>query len=145
MKIIKFLLVVLMSIIASVGTVFYLSSINLNYNAKFSPIPHMIPNEKMTFLVAGALFFAFYFIAFMMLNFKKYVAFILSSIGIVYGLIQYKVVVGSHTPGYMGFVPGFLSMGMTVCFLMAGGMLIQMVADVVVKVVKGFSKVKKTA
>ena len=143
MKIIKLLLVILMSVISSIGTVFYLSAINLTYTQEFRPIPHMIPDEKLTLLLAGLLFFAFYFVLYLMLYLKKYLAFALSLFGIIYGLYQYKVVISNHVPQSIGFLPAFLSMGMTVCFLMAGGIVIQLVTDFVLRLVKVTTKYKK--
>lgn len=145
MKVVKFLLVFLVSIICSVGTVFYLSSINLKYTNEYRPIPHMIPDEKLTFMLAGALFFAFFVVLFFMLYLKKYIGFSLSSIGVLYGLYQYNSVISNFNPTNMGFVPAFLSMGMTVCFLMAGGIVVQIIADLMLRIVRYSTKSSKSS
>ncbi len=64
----------------------------------------------------------------------------MASIGVVYGLYQYNSVISNYDPTNMGFVPALLSMGMTVSFLTAGGIVIQVVVDFVMRILKFYSK-----
>ncbi len=129
MKIIKAIAAILLAVIFSFITRHYLSVTNLNIVSEFTPIPHFIADEALSYKLSLFLFLAVYLLLFIYLVSGKYFNFVISGIGIFLALGKYKEVAETHLPIEMAFIPALLEMAKLLCIYMAIGICVQLVVD----------------
>lgn len=143
MKLLKFIAAIMLAVIFSFITRHYLSVVNQSVLGEFTPIPHFIADEALSFKLSFIPIFAVYLIIFIYLASKKYFNFLISGIGVLLAVIKYKSVVETHLPVDMAFLPALLNMGMILCIFMAIGIVVQLIVDGGVSAIRLVNKNKK--
>lgn len=129
MKIIKIIVAVLLAIIFGFVTTYILSYINVQFTNEFLPIPHFIPNAKLSFNIGLILIIAVYLLIFTYLVRKKFFNFALSMVGVILGVLKYKAISETFLPVNMAFVKALLELGKILCIFMAIGIVVQWIVD----------------
>lgn len=143
MKIIKIIVAILLAVLFSFITRYYMASINLEYVGEFTPIPHFLSDVSLSNKLSLILLLVVYLLIFFYLVSKKYFNFVISSIGVVVSLIKYKSVAETFLPVDMVFIPALLELAKILCIFMAIGIVVQFVIDGGLSAVKLVNKNKK--
>lgn len=143
MKIIKVIIAIMLAVIFSFITRYYMSGINSAAVGEFTPIPHFIADPALSYKFSLFLMIAVYLIIFAYLVTKKYFNFAISSFGLILALIRYKEATETFLPVDMVFIPALLKLGLTLCIFMAIGIVVQWVVDGGISAVRLVNKNKK--
>lgn len=143
MKLVKAFAAILLAVIFAFVTRYYMSTLNLSAVGEFTPIPHFFPTVELSYKISLFLLFAIFLLFFSYLMMKKYFSFVLSSLGMIIGLMKYKSVTEEFLPVDMVFVPALLEFGLRLCLFMAVGIVVQWVVDGGLAAVKLVNKNKK--
>jgi len=143
MKIVKAVVAIMLAIIFAFITRYYMASINLEIVGEFTPIPHFFTDVDMSYQFSLLLFIVVYLLFFGYLVMSKYFNFVMSMIGVVFGLIKYKAVAETFLPMNMAFVPSLLELGKILCVFMAIGIVGQWIIDGGLAAVRLVNKNKK--
>lgn len=143
MKVIKVIVAILLSVIFSFITRYYMASINLEYVGEFTPVPHFIADTSLSNKLSLVLLMTVYLLIFFYLVNKKYFNFAISSVGVIASLMKYKSVTEEFFPVDMVFVPALLELAKVLCIFMAIGIVVQWIVDGGLSAVRLVNKNKK--
>ncbi len=143
MKLIKAVVAIMLAIIFAFITRYYMSSINMQAVAEFTPFPHFFSTTELSYQVSLLVFFAVYLGVFSALVMKKFFLFAFSSIGIFLSLMKYNTVTMEFLPVDMVFIPALLELGKTLALFIAIGIVLQLIVDGALGAIKLVNKNKK--
>lgn len=129
MKLLKFIAAILLAVIFSYITRHYLSTINMSVVGEFTPIPHFIADETLSYKLSMIPIFIVYLIIFLYLANYKFFGFAISLFGVFLAVRKYKEVAESYLPVDMAFVKALLEMAKMLGMVMIIAILVQWVVD----------------